>query len=89
MIQRKVCHIIGKKQNVISEYNIESLEQRRNVSGMCQIHEMVTGVAPPTVIELLPFNQPNRISRYVNQSHHFQFEIKRSKSNNHMQSFMA
>jgi len=88
-IQRKVCHLIGKKQNVIPEYNINSLEQRRNVSGMCQIHRMVTGVAPPTVVELLPpFNQPNRISRYVNQSHHLQFEIKRSKSNHHMQSFM-
>ena len=67
-IQHKVCHLIGKKQNVIPEYNINSLEQCRNVSGMCQIHRMVTGVTPPTVIDLLsPFNQPNRISHYVNQ----------------------
>ena len=79
-IQRKVCHLIGKKQNVIPEYNINSLEQRRNLSDMCQIQRMITGVAPPTVIELFPpFNQSNRISRYVNQSHHLQFEIKRSK----------
>ena len=54
IIQRKVYHLIGKKQNVIPEYNINSLEQCRNVSGMCQIHRMVTGVVPPTVIELLP-----------------------------------
>ena len=56
-----------EKQDVIPEYNINILEQRINVSGMCQIHKMVTGVAPPTIIKLLPsFNQPKRISRYVN-----------------------
>ena len=88
-IQHKVCHLIGKKQNVIPEYNINSLEHRRNASDMCQIHIMVTGVALLTVIELLPtFNQPNKISHYVNQSHYLQFEIKQSKSNYHMQSFM-
>ena len=65
------------RKNVIPEYNINSLEQRRNVSGMCQIYRMVTGVVPPTVIDILPpFNQPNKISYYVNQSHHLQVEIK-------------
>ena len=53
-MQRKVCQLIGKKQNVIPEYNINSLEQHRNVSGMCQIYRMVTGIASPIVIELLP-----------------------------------
>ena len=33
-IQRKVCHLIGKKQNVIPEYNINSLEERRNLLGV-------------------------------------------------------
>ncbi len=88
-IQKKVCRLLGKKQDCIPEYNINSLQQRRNVSGLCQIHRMVTGVAPSTVIHLLPaFNEPNRISRYVSQSHHYQFQLKRSKSDHHKNSFI-
>ena len=43
--------LIGKKQNVTPEYNINSLEQQRNVSAIYQIRRMFTCVAPPTVIE--------------------------------------
>ena len=60
------------------------------MSGLCQIHGMVTGVPQSADIDLLPYiNQPNRISHYVNQHHIYQIELKRFKSNHHFQSFLS
>ena len=88
-IQRKACRLIGTDQGVYPAMNIQSLEHRRNVSGLCQLHRMVSGTAPVDVIDLLPpFVQPTKISRYVHQSHHLQLEIKRSRTTHFMNSFI-
>lgn len=88
-IQLKACRLFGKSDDVCSEMNIHSLEQRRHVSGLSQIHRMVSGVAPNSVIQLLPpFQNPTRVSRYVTQSHHFQLTVKRSRTEHHKNSFI-
>jgi len=88
-IQRKACRLMGIDQDVCPAMNIQSLEHRRNVSGLCQLHRMVSGTAPIDVIDLLPpFIQPSKVSRYVLQSHHFQLDIKRSRTAHHMNSFI-
>ena len=75
-IQRKACRLIGTDQGVYPAMNIQSLEHRRNVSGLCQ-HRMVSGTAPVDVIDLLPpLVQLTKILSYVHQSHHLQLEIK-------------
>jgi hypothetical protein len=46
VIQRKACRLIGFDQNAIPGICIQNLELRRNVAGLCQIHRMISGVAP-------------------------------------------
>ena len=88
-IQRKACRLIGTDQGVYPAMNIQSLEHRRNVSGLCQLPRMVSGTSPVDVIDLLPpFVQPTKISHYVHQSHHLQLEIKRSRTTHYMNSFI-
>ena len=53
-IQRKACKIMGKTRDVIPDLNLQSLAHRRKISGLCQVHHMVTSVAPPDVCKLLP-----------------------------------
>jgi hypothetical protein len=89
IIQRRACKIMGINQDVVADLNLQSLAHRRNISGLCQIHRMVSNVAPHGVCELLPcFRQPVRNSRCVMQSHHFQLNVPRSKTEHHMKSFV-
>src|SRR6266566_658516 len=84
IIQRKACRLMGNDQDVCLAMNLQSLEHRKKISGLCQLHRMVSGVAPAGVIDLLPsFIQPNRVLRYVLQSHHLQLDIKRSGTVHH------
>jgi len=87
-IQCRACRVIGKHEDVCPEMNIYRLEHRRNVSGLSQLHRMISGTAPTSVMQLLPpFQEPTRISRHVVQSHHLQLTIKRSRTEHHRKSF--
>ena len=88
-IQRRACKIIGKDSGVIPERNMHSLQHRRDVSALCQMHRMISGIAPENVIGLLPpYVEPNRISRYVVQNHHLQLNVSRSKTEHHRNSLV-
>ena len=88
-IQRKACRVIGHDNDVCSKVNITSLEHRRRVSGLSQLHRMISGTAPDGVVQLLPsFQEPSRVSRHVLQNHHLQLVIKRSKTEHHRKSFL-
>ena len=88
-IQRKACRIFGTDLDTCRKMNIHNLEHRRNVSGLSQLHRMVSGAAPNSVVQLLPpFQEPTRISRHVVQNHHFQLNVKRSKTEHHKKSFI-
>jgi hypothetical protein len=88
-IQRRACKLMGGNGDIIPELNVQSLSHRRKVSGLCQIHRMVSGTAPRNVRQMLPlFNEPNRYSRHVAQSHHFQFKISKSRTCSHQDSFI-
>ena len=59
-IQRKACRVIGHDNDVCSKVNITSLEHRRRVSGLSQLHRMISGTAPDGVVQLLPsFQEPS------------------------------
>ena len=89
IIQSKACKVIDKSESVIPQLNINSLKQRREVAGLSQIHRIVSGVAPPSVCQLLPpFVEPTRISRQVIQSHHMQIKINKSRTEHHKNSFI-
>ena len=88
-IQRKACRVMGINQDVAASLNMQSLTHRRQISGLCQIHRMITNVAPSKVCELLPaFSESVRNSRHVVQSHHLQLNVRRSKTEHHMKSFV-
>ena len=71
------------------KFNLDSLEHRHKVSGLCQIYRMVSGVAPSKVCELLPpYDAKNRDSRLTENSHHFQLTINKSRTTSHMRSFI-
>ena len=53
-IQRRACRLMGNSNDIIYKLNVQSLNHRRNVSGLCQIYHMVSGVAPCKVCQLLP-----------------------------------
>ena len=83
------CKLLGKIGDTCPDLNLHSLEHRRTISGLCQIHRMVSGVAPSSVRQLLPpFMEPARNSRYVDYSHHLQLTISRSKTEHHQKSFL-
>ena len=70
-IQHRACKLLGVNSSICPELNLYSLSHRRNVSGLCQLHRMVSRIAPEDVCDLLPtFVQPSRYSRRVAQSHH-------------------
>ena len=88
-IQRKSCKLLGKIGDMCPDLNLYSLEHHRTISGLCQIHRMVSGVAPSSVRQLLPpFMEPARNSCYVDYSHHLQLTISRSKTEHHQKSFL-
>ena len=88
-IQRKACRLIGKNDDTFPELNIYSLDLRRNVSGLSQLHRMISGSAPSSLSFILPpFHEPFKISRYVSQNHHFQLNVKRSRTEHHKKSFI-
>ena len=89
VIQSKACRFLGSKRDVCLKFNLDSLEHRRTVSGLCQIYRMVSGVAPSRVCELLPlYDAKNRDSRHTENSHHFQLTINTSRTTSHMRSFI-
>ena len=89
VIQRKACKILGTKGDVCLKFNLDSLQHRRKVSGLCQIYRMVSGVAPNKVCELLPpYDIKMRDSRQTEQRHHFQISVKTSRTGSHMHSFI-
>ena len=86
-IQSKALRLIGNGNG--SEFNIHSLEIRRNVSALSQFHRMVFGLAPEGLSDLLPsFKIPSRDTRNVIQHHHFQLNQRRSRSEHHRKSFI-
>ena len=88
-IQHKACKLMGKNQGTFPELNLQSLQHRRNISGLCKIYRMVSGIAPHSVCQLLPtYVLPTRNSRYVAKTHHLQLTISRSKTEHHMNSFV-
>lgn len=75
-IQSKACRFLDTKDDVCLNFNLDSLQHRRTVSGLCQIYRMVSGVAPSRVCGLLPpYDAKNRDSRLTENSHHFQLTI--------------
>jgi len=88
-VQNKACKFIGSFSKTIPELNINSLEQRRQVSGLCQIYRMFQKIAPEPVGDLLPdILVPARLSHCVAQRHHMQLSMKRSRTQHHMSSFL-
>jgi hypothetical protein len=88
-IQRHACRLMGSKRDTIPELNLQSLNHRRDISSLCQIHRMVSGTAPNLVCQILPsFAEPARFSRLVAQSHHFQLKIGKSRTCSHQDSFI-
>lgn len=50
---------------------------------------MISGIAPESIRNLLPpFAEPNRISYFVAQNHHYQLKVGSSKTEHHRNSFM-
>jgi hypothetical protein len=88
-IQRKAIRCIGAVGNEIPLLNIYSLNERRQVSGGCQLYRMFHSIAPHPVCKLLPpLLVSQRDSRSVTSSHHMRFLVKRSQSQHHMCSFL-
>ena len=89
-IQRKACRFLGAERDACTKFNIDSLQHRRTVSGLCQIHRMVSGIAPSIVCELLPhYDVKVRNSRLTSNSHHLQLTVKRSRTVSHQNSFIS
>eukprot|EP00732_Lithocolla_globosa_P000417 Lithocolla_globosa_v1_NODE_127_length_6020_cov_51.448114.p1 type:complete len:867 gc:universal NODE_127_length_6020_cov_51.448114:3658-1058(-) len=62
-IQRRCCRILGfPHKTVVPSLNIQSLEHRRLVSGLCLYYRMWSNVAPPDVCSLLPLLSSKRHS---------------------------
>ena len=88
-IQWQACKTMGKKCDVMPEINLSSLQHRRDISALCQIHRLISSTAPPTISELLPrFAAQLRMSRQITPHHHFQSHIARSKTDHHMKSLI-
>eukprot|EP00732_Lithocolla_globosa_P001775 Lithocolla_globosa_v1_NODE_969_length_3008_cov_31.801219.p1 type:complete len:696 gc:universal NODE_969_length_3008_cov_31.801219:852-2939(+) len=86
-LQRRCCKIIGyPKQSTIPELNIQSLEHRRLVSGLCLYYRMWSGTAPPDVCSLLPPLQDTRTS--PRQNYVPQRKLIVSQANYHQTSFI-
>lgn len=80
---------MGARQELLPELKLQSLEHQRNISGLCQVHRMVSSIAPRSVCDLLPaFLKPERSSRSVVKNHHYQLKVTRSKNDHHMRSFV-
>ena len=88
-IQRKACRSMGKHCDVIPELNLSSLQHRRDISALCQVHRMISGTAPPSVLELLPkFAVQVKMSQQVTQHHYYQLHIECSKTEHHKNSLI-
>eukprot|EP00732_Lithocolla_globosa_P003159 Lithocolla_globosa_v1_NODE_2393_length_2024_cov_88.494667.p1 type:complete len:439 gc:universal NODE_2393_length_2024_cov_88.494667:1444-128(-) len=55
LIQRRCCRLMGyPHQNSVKEMNVQTLQHRRLVSGLCMFFRMWAEIAPPDVTTLLP-----------------------------------
>ena len=89
VIQRKATRCMGYHGDCIPDFHIFKLEQRRNVSGGCQLYRMMFNIAPSAVCNLLPpVSVPQRNSRAVNSCHHLQLSVGRSSTQHHMKSLV-
>eukprot|EP00732_Lithocolla_globosa_P001712 Lithocolla_globosa_v1_NODE_918_length_3082_cov_45.234886.p2 type:complete len:153 gc:universal NODE_918_length_3082_cov_45.234886:586-128(-) len=81
-LQRRCCRILGfPHQSDIPEMNVQGLEHRRLVSGLCLFYRMWFDTAPPDVCTLLPPLSKNRHSPRCDVVP--QTQIVKSNSNYH------
>jgi len=89
-IQHKAGKLLGKIGDMCPDLNLYNLEHHHTISGLCQIHYMINGVAPSGVYQLLPlFMETARNFCYVGCSCHLQLPISQFKTEHHQKSFLS
>lgn len=88
-LQRRCCRLMGfRHQSTVPALNIQSLEHRRIVSGLCLYYRMWSKIAPPDVCSLLPplanSDRPNANRKNLVPARH----VSTSTTNYHQMSFI-